>query len=103
MGNETDQPDTAGAGAAERAAALAILLQRQNLLQIQQSLPAQRARLGARAYAAWVAAQFPGLPDPVTLTAEEFLRLLCRDTPALADLLTDPGALAELERRAYGL
>jgi hypothetical protein len=39
----------------------------------------------------------------LTLTAEEFLRLLCRDSPALADLLTDPAALAELERFAYGL
>jgi hypothetical protein len=103
MGNETDQPDPAGAGAAERAAALAILMQRQHLLQIQQNLPAVRGRLGAQAYVAWVAAEFPGLPDPATLTAEEFLRLLCRDTPALADLLTDPAALAELERLAYGL
>jgi hypothetical protein len=103
MGNETDSPGTAGAGATERTAALAILLQRQNLLHIQQSLPAQRARLGARAYAAWVAAEFPGLPDPLTLTPEEFLQLLCRDTPMLADLLTDPAALAELARLAYGL
>ena len=102
MGTETDQPDPAGTGATERAAALALLLQRQNVLQIQQSLPAQRARLGARAYAAWVAAEFPGLPDPATLTTEEFLQLLCRDTPALAALLTDPAALAELERLAYG-
>lgn len=102
MGHETDQPDRAGAGATARAAALAILLQRQNLLHIQQSLPAQRARLGALAYAAWVAAEFPGLPDPATLTAEEFLRWLCRDTPALAALLTDPAELAELERLAYG-
>ncbi len=102
MGNETDPPDTAGTGATERAVALAILLQRQNLLQIQQSLPTQRVRLGARAYAAWVAAEFPGLPDLATLTVEEFLRLLCRDTPALAALLTDPAELAELERLAYG-
>jgi hypothetical protein len=103
MDNETDQPGSAGAAATARAAALAILMQRQNLLQIQQSLPAQRARLGASAYAAWIAAEFPGLPDPLTLTAEEFLRSLCRATPALADLLTDPAALAELERLAYGL
>jgi len=46
MGNETDQPAAAGGDEAARVAALAILLQRQNLLQIQQSLPAQRARLG---------------------------------------------------------
>lgn len=103
MDNAADPLGAAGAGAAERAAALAILMQRQNLLQIQQSLPAVRARLGAQAYAAWVAAEFPGLPDPQTLTPEEFLRGLCRETPALADLLTDPAALAELERRAYGL
>src|SRR6478672_792503 len=101
MGNETDQPDTAGTGATERAAALAILLQRQNLLQIQQSLPALRARLGAQAYAAGVAAEFPGLSDPLTLGPEEFLRLLCRETPTLAALLTDPAELAELERLVY--
>ena len=50
-----------------------------------------------------MAAEFPGLPDPLTLTPEEILRQLCRDTPALADLLTDPAALAELEQLAYGL
>jgi hypothetical protein len=39
----------------------------------------------------------------LTLTVEEFLRLLCREQPALAELLTDPAGLAELTRLAYGL
>jgi hypothetical protein len=66
MGNETDQLDAAGADAAGRAATLAILLplQRQNLLQIPRRQPASRAWLRAQPYAAWVAAEFPGLPDP---------------------------------------
>ena len=103
MEDAADQAPPGGGAAGERAAALAILLQRENLLQMQRSLPAQRAQLGERAYATWVAAEFPGLPDPLTLTAEEFLRLLCREQPALAELLTDPAGLAELTRLAYGL
>ena len=102
MDTEAIPPEPTGAGTAERAAARAILLQRQNLRQIQQSVPTMRARLGAQGYAGGVAAEFPGLPDPLTLTPTEFLGGICRDTPALADLLTDPAALAELKRMADG-
>ena len=87
----------------KRASALAILLQRQNLLEVQRHLSAMKAQMGAAEYAAWLAEAYPGLPDPIGMSANEFLYALGRrGSPELAELLTDPAALAELERIANG-
>ena len=87
----------------KRASALAILLQRQNLLAVHRHLPAMKAQMGATEYAAWLAEAYPGLPDPIGMSANEFLYALGRrGSPELAELLTDPVALAELECIAEG-
>jgi hypothetical protein len=97
------RPEPEPAVPSKRASALGILLQRENLLAVHQQLPAMKARMGAAEYRAWLAAAYPGLPDPLGMSANEFLYALgSRGSPELAELLTDPTALAELERIANG-
>jgi hypothetical protein len=100
-GKKQQRPEPELAVQSKRASALGILLQRQNLLAVHQQLPAMKARMGAAEYRAWLAAAYPGLPDPIGMSAHEFLYALgSRGSPELAELLTDPVALAELERLA---
>ncbi len=44
------------------------------------------------------------MADPLGISATEFLHTLgSRASPELAELLSDPAALAELQRIAYGM
>src|SRR5207253_5658675 len=96
-GKKQQRPEPEPVVPSKRASALGILLQRQNLLAVHQQLPAMKARMGAAEYRAWLAAAYPGLPDPLGMSANEFLYALgSRGSPELAELLTDPAALAEL-------
>jgi hypothetical protein len=100
-GSKAQRPVSQPEVPSKRASALAILLQRQNLLAVHRHLPAMKEQMGAAAYAVWLAEAYPGLPDPIGMSPNEFLYALgSRGSRELAELLTDATALAELERIA---